>query len=49
MSFFTDTNPPTPLTKSLFKAHMEGLGTWQVIIAEGKNSIKEIIFYTIKD
>ena len=32
-------NQAIPLTKQLFKAHMEGLGAWQDLV-EDKNSIK---------
>ena len=40
MTFLTYINPPIPLTKHLFKAHMERLGAWQDLV-EGKNSIRK--------
>ena len=36
----TNSNPPTPLTKQLFKAHMKELDAWPNLV-EGKNSIKQ--------
>ena len=39
-TFFTNTNTPIPLTKHLFKAHMEELSAWQNLV-EDKNTIRE--------